>query len=54
MKTIFEIEESQIVIKGKSKIRELFTVPRNRRGLQASQIVMFMQQVRLLLHLRLL
>lgn len=29
---------------GQSKIRELFTVPRNRRAMLASEIVMFMQQ----------
>lgn len=30
---------------GQSKIKELFTVPRNRRAMIASEIVMFMQQV---------
>ena len=30
---------------GQSKIKELFTVPRNRRAMVASEIVMFMQQV---------
>ncbi|RKF54862.1 putative metabolite transport protein YwtG [Golovinomyces cichoracearum] len=29
---------------GQNKMKELFTVPRNRRALQASEIVMFMQQ----------
>jgi MFS family permease len=29
---------------GQSKIREMVTVPRNRRAMQASEIVMFMQQ----------
>lgn len=37
--------ESNIKI-GHSKIRELWTVPRNRHALYASEIVMFMQQVR--------
>lgn len=37
--------ESNIKI-GQSKIRELWTVPRNRHALYASEIVMFMQQVR--------
>jgi MFS family permease len=32
---------------GQSKIKELWTVPRNRRAMLASEIVMFMQQVRI-------
>lgn len=36
--------ESEIKI-GKNKLLELVTVPRNRRALIASEIVMFMQQV---------
>lgn len=32
---------------GQSKVRELWTVPRNRRAMLASEIVMFMQQVSL-------
>lgn len=29
-----------------NKVRGMFTVPRNRRPIQASEIVMFMQQVK--------
>lgn len=36
--------ENEVVIKGKYKILELVTVPRNRRALIGSEIVMFMQQ----------
>ena len=35
--------ESSIVV-GRNKIAELITVPRNRRAMQASELVMFMQQ----------
>lgn len=41
--TLLEAEK-QVDI-GKSKVLELITVPRNRRALIASEIVMFMQQV---------
>lgn len=43
MHTLLEVE-SNIKI-GKNKLLELITVPRNRRALVASEIVMFMQQV---------
>lgn len=43
MHTLLEAE-SEIKL-GKNKILELITVPRNRRALVASEIVMFMQQV---------
>ena len=43
MHTLLEAE-SEIKI-GRNKILELITVPRNRRALVASEIVMFMQQV---------
>lgn len=45
MHTLLEAEEE---IKGRRKniVLELVTVPRNRRALIASEIVMFMQQVR--------
>lgn len=35
---------------GQNKVKEMFTVPRNRRAMQASEIVMFMQQVEPLDH----
>jgi hypothetical protein len=41
--TLLEAEKSMRL--GQNKIRELITVPRNRRALIASEIVMFMQQV---------
>lgn len=44
MQTLLQAE-SEIQI-GRNKILELITVPRNRRALVASEIVMFMQQVR--------
>jgi len=40
------LEEEEIIATGKNRFIELFTVPRNRRGLQAASIVMFMQQCR--------
>ena len=43
MQTLLEAE-SAIVIQGKWKILELVRVPRNRRAMLASEIVMFMQQ----------
>lgn len=46
MHTLLEVE-SDIKI-GRNKLLELVTVPRNRRALIASEIVMFMQQVRTL------
>lgn len=44
MHTLLDAESHMKV--GQSKIVELITVPRNRRALVASEIVMFMQQVR--------
>ena len=41
--TLLEAEKQMDI--GKSKVLELITVPRNRRALIASEIVMFMQQV---------
>jgi hypothetical protein len=46
MHTLLEAE-NQAMILGKNKIKELVSVPRNRRAMQASEIVMFMQQVRI-------
>ncbi|KAN0113029.1 hexose transporter [Hyaloscypha variabilis] len=43
MHTLLEAE-NQAMILGKNKIKELVSVPRNRRAMQASEIVMFMQQ----------
>lgn len=43
MHTLLDAESHMQV--GQSKIVELITVPRNRRALVASEIVMFMQQV---------
>ncbi|KAL7271887.1 hypothetical protein RUND412_005329 [Rhizina undulata] len=42
MHTLLEAEKH--IERGKSKFVEMFTVPRNRRALVASEIVMFMQQ----------
>lgn len=44
MYTLLEAEKASVTLGG-NKIREMFTVPRNRRAMQASEIVMFMQQV---------
>jgi Sugar (and other) transporter len=44
MHTLLEAESKMKL--GQPKILELITVPRNRRAMLASQIVMFMQQVR--------
>lgn len=44
MAELLKAEESMKI--GQSKVKELFTVPRNRRAMLASEIVMFMQQVR--------
>lgn len=44
MHTLLEAEE-EIKDKRKTIILELVTVPRNRRAMMASEIVMFMQQV---------
>jgi len=41
--TLLEAENESLVL-GQSKVKEMFTVPRNRRAMQASEIVMFMQQ----------
>ena len=43
MAELLKAEETMKV--GQSKIKELYTVPRNRRAMIASEIVMFMQQV---------
>jgi len=43
MHTLLEAEKESMKL-GQSKVREMFTVPRNRRAMQASEIVMFMQQ----------
>jgi hypothetical protein len=45
MAELLRAEENMKI--GQSKIKELWTVPRNRRAMVASEIVMFMQQVRL-------
>lgn len=42
MHTLLEAENLTM---GRQKVKEMFTIPRNRRALQASEIVMFMQQV---------
>ena len=52
MHTLLEAEKHICV--GKNKIKELVTVRRNRNALVASEIVMFMQQVRHELFLRVL
>lgn len=44
MHTLLEAESTMVL--GQNKILELITVPRNRRAMQASEIVMFMQQAR--------
>ncbi len=44
MHTLLEAENQSMML-GKNKIKELISVPRNRRAMQASEIVMFMQQV---------
>jgi hypothetical protein len=44
MQTLLEIE-GQNMIEGVNKVRELYSVPRNRRAMVASEILMFMQQV---------
>jgi hypothetical protein len=44
MHTLLEAERETMVL-GQSKVKEMFTVPRNRRAMLASEIVMFMQQV---------
>jgi MFS family permease len=48
MHTLLEAENESVIL-GQNKVKEMFTVPRNRRAMQASEIVMFMQQVRPLL-----
>jgi hypothetical protein len=44
MHTLLEAENQSMVL-GQNKIKEMSTVFRNRRAMQASEIVMFMQQV---------
>jgi hypothetical protein len=44
MQTLLEAERETMVL-GQSKVKEMITVPRNRRATLASEIVMFMQQV---------
>lgn len=46
MAMLLETERSMANSRSKSKFKEIITVPRNRRAMLASQIVMFMQQVR--------
>lgn len=48
MAELLRAEENMKI--GQSKIKELWTVPRNRRAMLASEIVMFMQQVRMRFH----
>ncbi|KAL3422420.1 MFS sugar transporter [Phlyctema vagabunda] len=43
MHTLLEAEKETMLL-GQSKVKEMFIVPRNRRAMQASEIVMFMQQ----------
>ncbi|RDW62783.1 MFS transporter-11 [Coleophoma crateriformis] len=43
MHTLLEAEKASLLV-GQSKVKEMFTVPRNRRAMQASEFVMFMQQ----------
>ncbi|CZR53000.1 probable transporter (major facilitator superfamily) [Phialocephala subalpina] len=43
MYTLLQAEKESVILGG-SKVKEMFTVPRNRRAMQASEIVMFMQQ----------
>lgn len=43
MHTLLEAESGMKL--GQNKMKELITVPRNRRAMLASEIVMFMQQV---------
>jgi sugar porter (SP) family MFS transporter len=40
---LVDIEQREVTA-GQNKVKEIFTVPRNRRAMQASEIVMFMQQ----------
>jgi len=49
MYTLLEAEND--IQLGRNKVLEMITVPRNRRALIASEIVMFMQQVRIRLSL---
>jgi hypothetical protein len=51
MHTLLEAERESMVL-GQNKVKEMFTVPRNRRAMQASEIVMFMQQVRVPLNIQ--
>jgi hypothetical protein len=44
MHTLLEAENQSLIL-GQNKVKEMITVPRNRRAMQASEIVMFMQQV---------
>lgn len=44
MHTLLEAENQSMIL-GQNKVKEMITVPRNRRAMQASEIVMFMQQV---------
>lgn len=46
MHTLLEVEK-EMKHTQENKIKEMFTVGRNRRAMIGSQIVMFMQQVRL-------
>jgi hypothetical protein len=42
MHTLLEVEGEMAT--GKAKLKAMFTVGRNRRAMQASELVMFMQQ----------
>jgi hypothetical protein len=44
MHTLLEAEKGSVIL-GQNKVKEMICVPRNRRAMQASEIVMFMQQV---------
>ena len=43
MHTLLEAEKESLVLR-QNKVKEMFIVSRNHRALQASEIVMFMQQ----------
>jgi hypothetical protein len=44
MHVLLETEKATAIL-GQNKVKEMITVPRNRRAMQASEILMFMQQV---------
>ena len=51
MHTLLEAEK-ELSFKGQNKLKELISIPRNRRALVGSEIVMFMQQVSKLVEIR--